>query len=81
MTDNDRYKLVLTAFSRACIKAGLTQTETVVLGAQFTGMAIATCPTAAAHQAQLEVAAKAMVDAYSNKIVGGQAPTIFMPEG
>ena len=44
-------------------------------------MAIATCPTAAAHPAQIEVAAKAMIDAYSNKIVGGQAPAIFTPEG
>ena len=81
MSDNERYKHVLAAFSRACIKAGLTQTQTVILGAQFTGMAIATCPTAAAHPAQLEVAGKAMLDAYNNKIVGGQAPAIFMPEG
>ena len=72
-----KYQAALTEFSRTCLRLGLKQTEVVILAAQFTGMAIATGSVTRAHEAQLEVAAKAMRDAYANKMIGGAAPEIF----
>lgn len=78
--DQARYRFVLKQFSDACVQAGLTQTEAVILGAQFTGRSIATCTVRPAIEAQLQVASQAMRDACEAKIVGGEAPAIFMPE-
>jgi len=75
--DSAKYQAALAEFSRTCIRHGLTQTEVVIVAAQFAGMAIATSPVKQAHEAQLEVAARAMRDAYQNRKVGGAASEIF----
>lgn len=74
---NPKYRVALTEFSLICQRLGLSQTETVIVAAQFAGMAIATCQARQAHEAQLSVAAKAMRDAYTNKVAGGRAPEFF----
>jgi hypothetical protein len=74
---SSKYERALTEFNRICLQLGLTQTEVVIVAAQFTGMAVATCPLRQAHDAQLEVAARAMRNAYETKMVGGAAPDIF----
>jgi hypothetical protein len=51
--------------------------EAVIVAAQFAGTAVATYQATAAYEAQLAVAAKAMRDAYENKIIGGAASEIF----
>ncbi len=75
---NPKYRIALSEFSLTCQRLGLSQTETVIVAAQFAGMAIATCKMPHAHEAQLSVAARAMRDAYETKIVAGHAaPEIF----
>jgi hypothetical protein len=72
-----KYRVALSEFTLTCQRLGMTQTEAVIIAAQFAGMAIATCHAAQAHEAQLLIAAKAMRDAYENKIIGGAASEIF----
>jgi hypothetical protein len=72
-----KYRVALSGFTLTCQRLGLTQTEAVIVAAQFAGMAVATCQAALAHEAQLLIAAKAMRDAYENKIIGGAASEIF----
>ena len=71
------YKAALAAFSEACVRAGLTQVETVILAAEFTGMSVAACQITTAHEAQLSVAAGAMRNGYKKRIIGGAAPAVF----
>jgi len=63
------YEAMLREWRVAGILHGLTDLETILLGAQFTGLAVAAANgTPAEHEAQLGVATRAMHTAYSGRM-------------
>lgn len=63
------YESVLRDWRVAGIVKGLTDEETVLLGAQFTGLAIAAMEVSAdAHAAHLDLATRAMHSAYIGRM-------------
>jgi hypothetical protein len=63
------YESVLTEWRVSGILRGLTELETILLGAQFTGLAVAAAEvTPPEHEAQLGVATRAMHTAYSGRM-------------
>lgn len=64
------YEGVIRAWRCEAILQGLTDSETLLLAAQFAGLAVAACPgTPAEHEAQIDIACRALRTAY----VGRQA--------
>lgn len=63
------YESVLREWRTLGIIQGLTDMETILLGAQFTGLAVAAAiATPPEHEAQLGVATRAMHTAYSGRM-------------
>lgn len=63
------YESVLREWRVTGIVKGLTDLEAILLGAQFTGLAVAaTEATPAEHEAQLGVATRAMNTAYTGRM-------------
>jgi cyanate permease len=63
------YEAVLREWRVAGVMRGLTDAETILLGAQFTGLAVAMADvTPPEHEAQLGVATRAMHTAYSGRM-------------
>lgn len=76
MADSSVYRSVMVKWNAVAMAAGLTQQETAVLAAQFTGLIIATA-SAQLHTPQLEVATRAMNTACVSKTLGVDPETYF----
>lgn len=63
------YEDVLKKWRTVGLLTGLTESETILLGAQFTGLAVAASDgTPVEHEAQLQIASRAMNTAYVGRV-------------
>lgn len=76
MADPAIYRSVMVKWNAVAMRAGLTQQQTAILAAQFTGLTIATA-NPQLHTPQLEVATRAMNTACVSKTLGVDQETYF----